>query len=522
MLCFVEHCWPVHTAYSVGTPPAPSSYEPGTHLAAIDRVTSWMKRGDPGKPPIFWLSGSAYSAKSTIAQTVARLSHAKGTFVASFDLSPTTNRTPRISSLVFPAIAHQLGQTESSFGLHIAKALHPDFGNLDIAHSSLERQFEKLIIGPLLKADDITNSPLIILDGLEQCEQYDARGIIRALRKHTAELQRPLNILITSRIQPNMYGPTGNGPYVIRFHLDTLTRSAIHRYVRLIARSQLLENTQNISLPIGWPREQDIEALATTAGRDLAFITVATRFIRDPTVKNPQKQLDYMLGTGLLPNGIHSNPLDNLFLSILHNSVNNIEMFHLVVGSMLVSRDTLSTVALAWAAGISQEQVSRVLLPLQSIISVTHDVPDLIHPSFADFITDNMRCIDLKFVINIPHHEERMVTQCLDLMAVALKRNILGAPDYSLMNEEVEDLYGRVDVAFPAPLRYACCHWSSHLSQVRLGSDPVAGMLEKFVTRSLLWWIEAMGLLRSSSVTSHLVAAYQWAVCGHPESVSPY
>jgi hypothetical protein len=99
-------------------------------------------------------------------------------------------------------------------------------------------------------------------------------------------------------------------------------------------------------------------------------------------------------------------------------------------------------------------------------------------------------------------------------MSKALRRDLAGIGDASLLNSEVEDFARKVQDAVPSELQYACRYWASHLSCVEHGDEAVMWALKDFSMRSLLWWFETMSLVGSIRIASGLVQeAHRWAVC---------
>jgi hypothetical protein len=85
--------------------------------------------------------------------------------------------------------------------------------------------------------------------------------------------------------------------------------------------------------------------------------------------------------------------------------------------------------------------------------------------------------------------------------------------DSSLLNSEVEGLEQKVRDALPPEVQYACRYWSSHLSCVEYGDEMMVQMLEKFSTRSIVWWLEAMSLIGGiSAAVNSIQEARRWAV----------
>ena len=132
-----------------------------------------------------------------------------------------------------------------------------------------------------------------------------------------------------------------------------------------------------------------------------------------------------------------------------------------------------------------------------SVVLVPQDdghVIRLLHPSFFDLLTDNTRCRNPKLVLN-PHVQHTLLTRsCLRVLCNNLKRNIIGLPNPTTLNTEIENLPERIMQSIPPLVQYACRHWSWHLANAKLSED-LLHQLKEFVNTRLLYWIEVCSLL---------------------------
>jgi len=106
----------------------------------------------------------------------------------------------------------------------------------------------------------------------------------------------------------------------------------------------------------------------------------------------------------------------------------------------------------------------------------------------------------------------RHAIRCFELIAAHLKRDVAEISDPSLLNREVHGIGRKVKEALSPEVQYACRYWASHLSRVEVGEMKMMEALEAFTMRSILWWFEAMSLLRSvSHAVNSIEAAHHWA-----------
>ena len=87
-----------------------------------------------------------------------------------------------------------------------------------------------------------------------------------------------------------------------------------------------------------------------------------------------------------------------------------------------------------------------------------------------------------------------LAMQCLQLMNSHLKYDICNIGDRSLLNAEVEGLTALVSKCIPEALQYVCLFFA-YLEDALISQLALVEELHKFITCSLLHWIEVMSLL---------------------------
>ena len=134
----------------------------------MNDIESWAK--DFNQSPVFWLNGLAGTGKSTIAQTVSERIFADGQLGASFFCSRDFEDCSDLH-FIFPSLAFQLAHKFQKFRSVLVPLLQSD---PDVAHESLYRQMEKLIVEPLRSADVST---VIVIDALDECKE-DRKSVV--------------------------------------------------------------------------------------------------------------------------------------------------------------------------------------------------------------------------------------------------------------------------------------------------------------------------------------------------------
>lgn len=495
-------------SYRSGRKDAPEQCFEGTRTEILLDIKAWLNNRAADAPPFFWLNGIAGIGKSTIAQTIAAQAGRDQQLGASFFCSRREDDL-RNSALIFPTIAYQLAQFNNEFKKRLADVLESDSSS-EIPPETFQSQLEKLILEPLSHVT-ITEPIFVVLDAFDECDASGAKEILRLLLAASARLGPlfPFKIFVASRPEPQIRSVLKHSDRVQTVILHDIERSVVQRDIGtyLQARLDRVPRELDVPVPPGWLKPEDLEALVAQAGSLFVYAATVLRFVADGRVGNPRTQLNIILGVRRQADGKPYALLDELYLQVLRSigltaqDADLLLRFQKVVGSLVLLRDPLPLVALERFVDVKSGDGHAVLRCLQSLIIFSEDVndsPRIYHNSFPDFITDPSRCTDPNFLIMTGETEHRLALRCLHIMTSAqtrLTRDIIGVSDPSVFNEEIGDLAERVREGVSAELQYACRYWASHLSQAKHADETLVGLLEEFLSRCLLSWIELMSLM---------------------------
>ncbi|KAJ7824830.1 hypothetical protein B0H13DRAFT_1658293, partial [Mycena leptocephala] len=147
---------------------------------------------------ILWLHGPAGAGKSAIVQSLCQKLEAEGRLAANFFKRGNASRGN--ATRLFPTIAYQLaGLPELDSIISVNLSCDPA-----IVNKSFSMQLEKLIIQPSRFAN-LASPPIIIIDGLDECEGRDVQQeILRCFANCILEGPLPVYLLVASRPEPNI------------------------------------------------------------------------------------------------------------------------------------------------------------------------------------------------------------------------------------------------------------------------------------------------------------------------------
>jgi hypothetical protein len=476
-----------------------------TRKDVIDSIIDWVLTEDDTK--VFWLHGLAGMGKSTIATSVSHALYKRrwlgGTFFFSRDQAARSK-----PDQLFSTIAFQMSSIHSSIASALCKAIALD---LDIGHSAVVNQFQGLIKGPLCDSKDLGHPLVILLDALDECgSEKQRKDLFSIIRTEFATLPRCVKFVITSRPEADIRANLTSMDKVVKsFDLGTVKSRLVDADILAFISARMADIARSYELTIDWPGRERREALVQRAGHLFVWASTACDFVEDDQNDGPEMQLDLILRNFDI-SSLPASPwtaLDSLYLQVLQQSIppsaseSRLDDVRRVLGTIIAAPDPLSLPDLAHVLnlrGASQgKHASDILRKLHSVLIVPptdSQIIRIIHPSFADFITNRSRCIDARFYIDLSNHRLHLAKSCLMRMQECLRRDICGFGNGNLMNKDIPDLDKRVAEFIPGDLRYACSFWGEYLQRSVIDEE-LYDLVRKFIFEHLLHWLEVMSLV---------------------------
>ncbi|KAJ7478210.1 hypothetical protein FB451DRAFT_182604 [Mycena latifolia] len=309
--------------------PEPACH-PGTRTGVLEELRSWSIDPDP-ESAILWLHGPAGMGKSAIAQMFAGDCQAQGRLGASFFFRRGHPKRGTWNGL-FPTIAYQLATSMSDLLPQVEQVVEND---PPVTGRQMTVQFQKLVVEPFKYTSGLLSMPVIILDGLDECEghkiqQEILRLFIEGLRDHRI----PIRLLVVSRPEPHIREvlEMQNASMICRHFELSANQSALHdirTYLRNeFSRIKTEYMARGIELGPVWPAPLTIEHLVTKSSGIFIYATTVIRFI-DDEYSHPEDRLVSVLR--LDPRS--TAPLDDLYteiLSVVPQEVQQLSILHAI------------------------------------------------------------------------------------------------------------------------------------------------------------------------------------------------
>jgi hypothetical protein len=446
----------------------------------------------------------AGTGKSTIARTVARIFKEAQSLGASFFFSRGKEDLSDANAF-FATLAAQLTETLPDLKYEVCDAISK---NNDIAQQPLPRQWKELILLPLLKLDKSLLEPftlVLVIDALDECEGEGYRHTIVQLLTEVKNLQMVrVRVFITSRLENSINRSFSELPEIIHFDLmlHCVPESDIESDISTFLKREFAEIGKARAYAIDWPGEETIRKLVQRADRLFIYAATICRFLRQS--KFPKRRLDEMLKANSTTQ-LQAKELDQMYILILKTLINedqndNDEVarsFKLIIGSIVAAFDVLSTPALTTLLSVEADEMKVILDPLHSVLSIPEDKSSpiqLFHHSFREFLFEKDRCSDERFQVDEIKAHTALADACIRTMS-KLKQDICGLNWPGTLTTEVKA--DRIQQCFPPELQYACRYWIEHLQKSDM---PLVdnGQVHEFLCKHLLYWLEALSLMRKT------------------------
>ncbi|KAF7136923.1 hypothetical protein CNMCM5793_006585 [Aspergillus hiratsukae] len=487
---------------------------PETRTELRSQISKWAESSD--SKCLFWLNGMAGTGKSTIARTIAQSFKDKGQLGATFFFRRGEADRGNVKYLI-STITRQLVTKYRQLVPDVLDAIKND---PNIASKFLSEQFEKLLYQPLLKLH--LNQPttiVIVIDALDECEREDDIRVILQLLFRLQEIRSVhLRVFLTSRPELSIrlgFKQNKNHQDLV---LHELPKPEIERDIRLYLAHKLSRIRDERSFPSDWPGKEEVESLVNVAVPLFIFAATACRFIKEGMhpKKRLQKLLDFQATTSASQMGkIYLPVLDQLIKNEEDDATEILNEFRDIVGVVILLGTPLSVKSLSRLLQLPAEDISEVLDPLHSVLSIPNnrEAPvRILHLSFRDYLL----ITESQFRVNEKETHGKIVSHCVRVMDTNLKHNICDLPSYGTQQKDINSQ--DVNQRLSAELQYSCSYWVHHLHQSK-GCVPDFEVFS-FLKRHFLHWLEALSLMGLMSEAVGMIDMLQAAV-GVERSWSP-
>ena len=425
----------------------PPRCHPGTREKAAEDIIRWIEEPNPSSS-VLWVNGRAGVGKSVLMQKLAERAGAYygGCFFFRRGV-PGCNQ----KGFLFSTVAYQLAMNVPGMHEHLDSAMSKDSS---LPRMSAAVQVERLIVEPIkLVRPILPHLLIIIIDGLDECEDHDSqRDILKLVVRVSMDPSVPFRFIIASRPEHQICSIFNEQPLCSmtrRLVLDEEYDSAsdIQSYLHDKFMEIHTRNRDIMDQISPWPSEGDLRTLVAWASGQFIYASTVIKFVGSVgDLLSPQEKLNIILNPGPMQASAFSE-LDRQYTQILSAHDDSKVLVH-VLGVVLAlealkggiySNDESLTnpEVIANIAGLGQGKVLLVLRALQSVTKIQikpiyDDCDDeqpnniidqrvqLSHRSFHDFLTDKAR--SGPYFVNIELSIGQIFCRILDLATASLRK----------------------------------------------------------------------------------------------------
>ncbi|KAJ7635109.1 hypothetical protein FB45DRAFT_1057034 [Roridomyces roridus] len=484
----------------------------GTCNSIQTRITNWIENYNaPNSTRFLVVCGPPGSGKSTILHTICHQYNDRQRLGSSFFY----DRSCHSIREVFPTIAYDLASREPQIKFALGNIIKNDRGlraNYEtmlhykpVAQDYSVQYFRGKTMALHQPAQELALSGpiLIVIDGLNQCEDTDTRWKLLCILAETAhELPRNFRIIITGCTQQQDFKPFTQGFAAEQLIVHSSSADDILAYIQTTL-------TDRDGKPLPGVDAIACKVLVGTAAGSFDTVASTCHHIKGPGAGTPGAEARLMeVIKSSLPALLDH---DDLFYDLLSKSfpaddATLIRQFKSVMGDILTAREHLPNNLLRQLRKYRDSDEPFMGPDILDVILRSDCDKDIwkdhtqrfllalpLRPSLASFLLDSSRSRGLS--VDKTTAEEAMAMSCLRTLNSELKFDICHFPSSHLRNGDVEDLGSHISEFISPQLAYACRFFVEHIQCV-----PFEGVLsvelETLLGSKFLLWMEAASLLQ--------------------------
>lgn len=484
---------------------------PRTRETLLSEIMDWLNNVKGDQSRVFWLHGPAGAGKSAIAHTIANHFNERRRLGSLFCF----NRAERRHEKVITTIARDLADGNPLLRELLAAKV-PNLKAL-LNTPDIQRQWKELIMKP---AKVMMGPMAIVIDALDESgnpssrhdllEILAGRAPVNDLESCITELPPDVRILLTSRRLTDIESAFRGVMHVESRSMEDIASAKDD------IRSYFVDQLKRVDLD--GQKSAVIEALINQSSQIFEWARLASAYIKgDDNVGRGRRPLNRFEDITTHHEAKEAPLLDTMYLLTLKDLFpaetqwarkSDLTLFKSVMSIILGTMEPLSLATLesmtSHIADLKDVDIGEALSDIDSLLVGITDrfVPiQARHASFREFLMDRERSKEF-FVDMNPEVHSNVASACLAVMKEKLQFNICNLPNSHLPNSKVPDLDERVKKHIPGELAYACQYWTEHVRATSLTPTLADKILEFLNHERLLFWFEALSLLRTMSTAS--------------------
>ncbi|KAK0205758.1 hypothetical protein DFS33DRAFT_1272371 [Desarmillaria ectypa] len=471
---------------------------PGTRQDILRELTSWFQSDT--RPRVCLLHGIAGTGKTAIAKSICRDAQERQILGGNFFCS-RRNENRRDVGRIILSIAFQLATANAPYGRQLSNAIKGWNGVIDANPAD---QWNRLIVGPFEKMTPGFVPILIVMDGIDECEDRKGRRALWTCL--LGPIPNSLKVLVTS--WPDSHVRASN---LYSINLDSFCESS-YSDIQLYVQNSL----QKLSPPgEQWLLSEDVSSIVKRSSCLFIYAAEACRQVEGPgsAVMNLSNLLNNARN---IPVGIERFDGRICVFAVGSFSDENIALCRSILGMIALWKEQkLSLSDLSALLGHDAKHIRGLLVGFHSVLRIPEDLTEPVHVyhhSLTEFLTahhawqtkcdldgcENSQCqghprLDFsRLYMPKKQHHLCITVKLLQYMTRRISTDI-GIEQHAVGTSRLVGLQGS---ATDGALEYACKHWAEHLflsdSDSRRDVDQLAALVIIFLETKGGSWLEGI------------------------------
>jgi WD40 repeat protein len=364
--------------------------------------------------------------------------------------------------------------------------------------------FNSILSDPSLKCRTI------VIDALDECEK-DRDFLIHFIIDQSSRVEH-IKWLVSSRKYPEIERSMKSSQQLVRIHLDPASASMLHAidlyiHEKVGRLSELMEYDIQVAEEITSYLKKHANGTYLWVAMACEQLTGAGSWEVLETLRKFPQNLEDVYQTMLIQ------------IDPAHKKVSRAIMAHALLTQRPLHREEMKAL-IEELNPVPLQNLEQVVARCRCFLAIRNDVVYWIHQSARDFLLSQSRLSNIISQGDIAIVHYSIVSRSLDLINQTVHRNMYKLAHPGVLATSIETSHA----GFLAPIAYSCIHWMFHLQESRLQLVASAQhwyqlrqKLELFFREKLLYWVEAMSLLKSAHQSVAALGSLQSILQKYPK-----
>jgi hypothetical protein len=438
---------------------------------------------DPHNSRMLWVKGDPGKGKTMLLCGIINELQKTKTALVSYFFCQATDLRINSATAVLRGLLYVLVRQQPSLVSSIRKKY--DQGGKAVFEDSNAWIILTEIFAEVLQDPNLETPTYLIIDALDECVT-DLPRLLDFVATQSSASSR-VKWIVSSRNWPEIEEKLGHAGHRVNLELNAkFISAAVHAFIR--QRVTQLSQQKKYDTPT---HDGVLNYLTLNANDTFLWVALVCQSLRGTAKRHVLKKLS------AFPPGLGSL-YERMLLQI--SKSDDAELCRQILGTVALVRRPLTLEELSALVedleGFADVEAMQEIISLcGSFLTLRHGTVYFVHQSAQDFLLN--QAVKNVFPFGMEEIHSIVFFRSLEVIFKTLHRDMYGL---KVLGFPIED----VRQPDPDPLaasRYSCVHWVDHLdmssSAARTSALLDGGMVNKFLEKKYLYWLEALSLCKS-------------------------